>query len=156
MIPFPRRRAIAAVASMALLPGCAAYDLLFATRVAVRRIEIRVAEGINENSPVALDLVHLSGNRTLIEEVAKMTAEDWFGRKAQLRRDFRDEVDVRSWEVVPGQLLPRTWLDRPQVNRAAFLFARYRAPGPHRYRLTENETDILVVLEASGFSVTPA
>lgn len=156
MIPVPRRRVLAAVASTALLPGCAAYDFLFATRVAVRQIEIRAAEGINENSPVALDLVHLSGNRTLIEEVAKMSAEDWFRRKAQLRRDFRDEVDVRSWEVVPGQLLPRSWLDRPQVNRAAFLFARYRAPGPHRYRLTENETDILVVLEASGFSVTPA
>jgi type VI secretion system protein len=155
MNPFSRRRALVGGTAIALLPGCAAYDLLFATRVAVRWIEIRVAAGINENSPVALDLVHLSANRTLTEEVAKMTAEDWFGRKAQLRRDFRDEVDVRSWEVVPGQLLPRTWLERPQVNRAAFLFARYRAPGAHRYRLTENDTDILVVLDAPGFSVTP-
>lgn len=155
MIPVARRRVLAAVASTALLPGCAAYDFLFATRVAVRQIEIRAAEGINDNSPVALDLVHLSGNRTLIEEVAKMSAEDWFRRKAQLRRDFRDEVDVRGWEVVPGQLLPRTWLDRPQVNRAAFLFARYRAGGPHRYRLTENDTNILVALEAAAFSVTP-
>jgi hypothetical protein len=38
-------------------------------------------------------------------------------------------MDVRSWEVVPAQLLPRTWLDRPQVNRAAFLFQRQKRKG---------------------------
>lgn len=149
-----RRAALLRIASVSMLPGCSAYEYLFGTTVFVRWIEIRSANAMNENSPVALDLVHLAGNQTLIEEVAKMSAEDWFTRKNQLRRDFRDELDIRGWEVVPGQILTRSRLDRPKVDRAAFLFARYSAPGAHRYRLTERDTDISVQLEVGSFLVT--
>jgi hypothetical protein len=75
-------------------------------------------------------------------------------RKAQIRRDFPGEVDVQGWELVPGQLMPRTRLRSPHVNRAGFLFVRYSLPGAHRHRFTDDDDDISVALDADDFKVT--
>jgi type VI secretion system protein len=142
------------LAAMLLLSGCSAYHLVVPRTVRVRWIEFRVVERANENTPIAVDIAYLAANPALIEEVAKMTADDWFSRKEQLRRDYRDEVEMASWELVPGTVTPRAKLDKPAVTRAAFLFARYHAPSPHRYRLTDDDDDILVRLDTDDFSVT--
>jgi hypothetical protein len=144
------RRAI-----LLLLPqGCAAYHWVVPRTVSVRWIEFHVAENANDDTPIALDIAYLAADQTLIEEVAKMTAEDWFTRKEQLRRDFRDKVYAMSWELVPDTIAPRKKLERPEAGNAAFIFARYHTPMPHRYRLTDDDDDILVKLGSDDFSVT--
>lgn len=137
------------LAAVASLPACS----LFTRPVWVRSIEFRVAEAANDDTPVAVDIVYLTADPALTEEIAKMTAEDWFTRKEQLRRDFRNDLDVTSWELVPGTIRHRETLERPRVTQTGFLFARYHAPGSHRYRLTVAETAILVKLDAADFAV---
>jgi type VI secretion system protein len=135
------------------LSGCSIYHLAVPRTVQVHAIEFHVADDANDDTPIAVDIAYLSNNSALVDEVAQMTAEDWFTRKQQLRRDFRDDLDVVSWELVPGTFRPREQPEPPKVNHAAFLFARYRAPGAHRYRLTEAEEDIVVKLEGDDFSL---
>jgi type VI secretion system protein len=139
-----------AFAMLLALSGCS----VFRPSISVRSIELRMAEKANENTPIAVDLVYLSSSQTLQDQVSQMTAEDWFTRKAQVARDFRGEVDVTGFEPVPGQVIARKRLASPKVDDAAFLFARYRTPGSHRYRLTEDDTNIAVVLGPDDFVVS--
>jgi type VI secretion system protein len=148
-----RRALIPLLLAAPALQGCSLYHMVVPRTVRVQTIAFHVAKGINDDAPVAVDIAYLDANKTLTAEVAKMTAADWFRRKAQLRRDFRDELDVVSWELVPGTDIPRKDLDEPNVDRAAFMFARYHAPGPHRYRLTDDDEDILVTLNKDDFTV---
>jgi type VI secretion system protein len=148
------RRAVPALAICLAVAGCSVFRGLTAPSVVVRSIELRVAEKANENTPIAVDLVYLSSSQALQDQVAKMTAEDWFARKDQVARDFRGELDVMGFEPVPGQVIARRRLASPKVNDAAFLFARYRTPGSHRYRLTEDDTNIAVVLGGDDFGVS--
>ena len=149
-----RRRVVSALAVCLALEGCAVFRGLTAPSVVVRNIELQVVEKANENTPIAVDLVYLSSSQALQDDVAKMTAEDWFTRKDQVARDFPGELDVMSFEPVPGQVIARRRLARPKVNDAAFLFARYRTPGSHRYRLTGDDTNIVIVLGRDDFMVS--
>jgi type VI secretion system protein len=120
----------------------------------VQTVALNVAERANENSPVAVDMVFLSKRLPLLDEVQKMTAADWFAKRAQLVRDFRDDIEVVSWEVVPGQILPAESVPTVRVRSAAFVFAGYRAPGAHRYRVGSERT-LLLSLGANELTVTP-
>lgn len=153
MIPV-RRRVVAALAVCLALEGCSVFRGLTAPSVVVRSVELQVAERANENTPIAVDLVYVSSSQTLQDDVAKMTAEDWFTRKDQVARDFRGELDVMSFEPVPGQTIARKRLASPKVDDAAFLFARYRTAGSHRYRLTGDDTNITIVLGRDDFAVS--
>ena len=119
-----------------LLGGCGSSSL-FARSVAVRRIAIAVAPGANDNTPIALDLVHVSDRPPLATALAGLTAAEWFERRGQFQRDWPRDLDVRSWEVVPGQILPEERLPSPAVSSEALLFALYAAPGVHRARVAE-------------------
>jgi len=134
------------------LGGCGTLSM-FGHHVAVRRIAIVVADEANENAPIALDLVHVSDRPPLAAALAELSAAQWFERRAQYRRDWPRDLDIRSWEVVPGQVLPEERLGAPAVSDDAFLFALYRAPGMHRARLAEGGR-VIVRLEQDGMQVT--
>ncbi|MBK1662226.1 type VI secretion protein [Paracraurococcus ruber] len=141
-----------AMPALALLPGC---GTMFARRVAVRRIAIAVAPGANDNTPIALDLVHVSDRPPLAGEIGALAAADWFERRSQYQRDWARDLEVRSWEVVPGQVLPEERLPAPRVSSDAFVFALYRRPGAHRTRLASGGR-LLVRLGAEEMQVEEA
>ncbi len=151
-------RVAACAACLLLLNGClaavATYAWLYTDEVRVQTVALNVAERANENSPVAVDMVFLSKRLPLLDEVQKMTAADWFAKRGQMMRDFRDDIDVVSWEVVPGQILPAESVPSVRVRSAAFVFAGYRAPGAHRYRVGAERT-LLLSLDANELTVTP-
>jgi type VI secretion system protein len=151
-------RVAACAACLLFLNGClaavATYAWLYTDEVRVQTVALNVAERANENSPVAVDMVFLSKRLPLLDEVQKMTAADWFAKRAQLVRDFRDDIEVVSWEVVPGQILPAESVPSVRVRSAAFVFAGYRAPGAHRYRVGSERT-LLLSLDANELTVTP-
>ncbi|MFN8720042.1 MAG: hypothetical protein ACK5YI_04385 [Rhodospirillales bacterium] len=151
-------RVAACAACLLFLNGClaavATYAWLYTDEVRVQTVALNVAERANENSPVAVDMVFLSKRLPLLDEVQKMTAADWFAKRAQLVRDFRDDIEVVSWEVVPGQILPAESVPTVRVRSAAFVFAGYRAPGAHRYRVGSERT-LLLSLGANELTVTP-
>jgi type VI secretion system protein len=151
-------RVAACAACLLFLNGClaavATYAWLYTDEVRVQTVALNVAERANENSPVAVDMVFLSKRLPLLDEVQKMTAADWFAKRAQLVRDFRDDIEVVSWEVVPGQILPAESVPTVRARSAAFVFAGYRAPGAHRYRVGSERT-LLLSLGANELTVTP-
>lgn len=149
MMP-PTRRTLLALPL--LLGGCASSGL-FGRDVTVRRIAISVAPGANENAPIALDLVYVSDRPPLATALAELTAAEWFERRAQFKRDWPRDLEVRSWEVVPGQILPEERLPSPEVSSEALFFALYQAPGVHRARLAEGGR-VTVRLLADEMQVT--
>lgn len=117
------------------LGGCGSG--VFARRVAVRRVAIAVAPAANNNSPIALDLVHVSDRPPLAGALGGISAAEWFEKRAQYQRDWPRDLVVRSWEVVPGQVLPEERLPSPAVSHEALVFALYATPGVHRARLAQ-------------------
>lgn len=123
------RRAPAAALLLAMAAGACA------PAVKTRDFAVRTDAEANRQSPVPVDLV-LVYDRTLAGELAGATARDWFLRREQIGRDYPDGVRWLSWELVPGQSVPRHRLPlRRRGARAAFVFADYLEPGEHRLRL---------------------
>lgn len=119
--------------------------------VDVETIELRVDERANGNAPVPVDLVLVS-DEALVEQVLGMTAADWFSRRDQVRRDYPRTVQVHSWELVPGQTVPRQDIRRLDDLWAAVVFAHYDTDGPHRLRV-DTYTDLTLRLGEEGFDI---
>jgi len=140
------------------LSGCAwyeySYDLFFSSLVPTSQISISVVDRANDNSPIAFDLVFISSRAPLEETLAKLSATDWFQQREQMIRDYKDDMAVLHWEVVPGQVIPTQPILRPstKLRQAAFLFASYRTPGAHRYRLT-HESTLVITADLRDFTV---
>jgi len=99
----------------------------------------------NRNNPTAVDLV-LVHEAAVEDQIAALTAADWFRRKGQFRRDFPSGFKVIGWEVVPELAIAPRELTQPELEnadglapRAAFVFADYFTPGDHRARLESQE-----------------
>ena len=116
-------------------------------------IQVNVEEGANQNSPIPMDFVMVS-DKKLLQEVAKLSAKDWFDRRVQVQRDFGLKAQVVSWEWVPGQQTGPIAIDVPDNARAAFLFARYLNAGDHRAAVNLR-TSVAVNLGADEFTVQP-
>ena len=142
-----------------LLSGCSAYDytynLFFSNLVSTSKISISVVDRANDNSPIAFDLVFISNRVPLEETLSKMSATDWFAQREQMLRDYKDDMAVLHWEVVPGQVIATQPIARPstKLRYAAFLFAAYKAPGAHRYRVTD-EDPLVIIADLRDFTVT--
>ena len=50
-------------------------------------MQVNVADGANQNYPIAMDLVTVS-DKKVVAEIGKLAAKDWFDRRAQIIRDF--------------------------------------------------------------------
>jgi type VI secretion system protein len=131
------------------------YDVIFSNAVPTSQISISVVDRANDNSPVAFDLVFISARTPLEETLGKLTAPDWFAQREQMLRDYKDDMVVLHWEVVPGQVIATQPIARPatKLRYAAFLYASYRTPGAHRYRVTDEAT-LAVIADLRDFTVS--
>jgi len=142
-------------AALALVPltGC---STLFGPSppVKVETVGFRVSPQANQNSAVAVDLV-LVKQQILVDTIGKLSAADWFARKAQFQRDFPDDIVVVSWELVPGQvILPANVRPDPKVW-GAFFFARYAGAGEHRAAVGSDRS-VIVTLDDDDLSIQSA
>lgn len=153
----PSRRGVlgAACGGLALaalapaLAGCALWS--GGPSVQIDRVALTAEPAVNNDSPVAVDLVILY-DTALLPQVGTLPARDWFARREQFMRDFPLDLQVVSWEIVPGQSLPAQPVGRRGNARAGFIFADYFAPGDHRLRLAE-QSAIRIRLLAAGFTI---
>jgi type VI secretion system protein len=142
-----------------LVGGCSffdySYDLLFATLVPTSKISISVVDRANDNSPIAFDLVFISTRAPLEETLSKLSATDWFAQREQMLRDYKDDMAVLHWEVVPGQIIATQPIARPpsRLRHGAFLYAAYKTPGAHRYRVTD-EDPLVIIGDLRDFTVS--
>jgi type VI secretion system protein len=142
-----------------LVSGCSiydyTYDIFFSSLVPTSKISISVVDRANDNSPIAFDLVFISTRVPLEETLSKLSATDWFAQREQMLRDYKDDMAVLHWEVVPGQIIATQPIARPasRLRHAAFLYAAYKSPGAHRYRVTD-EDPLVIMGDLRDFTVS--
>lgn len=109
--------------------------------------------GINQDSPVPVELVVVY-DRALLQLLLTYSADTWFAKREQIRRDYPDGGGFvsRSWELVPGQDWGPDKLDFGVGARGALVFADYFAPGDHRQRVDPHQ-NVVIRLEEDDFTV---
>ncbi len=158
-----RVRALAAagvVALAAALAGCPKGPKVVTKRLPGgpkdKKIEVsvRVEPNANGGNPVALDLLLVS-DKELLKELQKLTAADWFEKRAQIILDHpkEGELSVTRWEWVPGQVVNLDDVRVAPEVKAAVVYANYFSPGEHRAVLDPRK-DVQLTLGESGLKVT--
>jgi hypothetical protein len=110
------------------------------------------APDTNGDRAIAVDLVFITQDLPA-QEIGKLKARDYFSRRAQLLRDFPGAVQVRSWELAPGQLVEKADTGPPCNLVQTYLFADYATQGDHRATVG-NVSSVLVTLGADDLAVT--
>ena len=118
----------------------------------VKTITLVTGPDTNGGQAIAVDLVFVTQDLPA-REIAKLNARDYFVRRTQLLRDFPEAVQVRSWELAPGQLVKQADTDPPCNLVSTFIFAGYAAQGDHRAAVG-NVSSLLVTLGATDLMVT--
>lgn len=145
-----------------LLSSCGFSDKVKALSVYTKsllgaklRVKVTIAENVNQNNPVALDLV-IVYDKKLLDQLLAMSSREWFEKREQIKRDYLDGtgLDYWGWEWVPGQNVPIQELPLKAAAKGALVFADYYTPGMHRIRIEQFES-IHVSLDEKGFSVEP-
>jgi len=131
--------------------GVSACSFTLGPNVAVRSVGLQVAEKANNNAPIAVDLVLITEDK-LIDQILALSAADWFSKRAQFQRDYPEGVSVISWEVVPGQVVSASEIERKYRVSAAVIFANYQTSGSHRFRLGEEEK-VRILLNERSFTI---
>jgi len=118
-----------------------------------KAITLVAATDVNQNSPLALDLVFVNDSAAL-EKLLTMPAAKWFASKDELLKTYPNALIIKSWELVPQQVLQLSEeaLGSPRVA-GMVLFANYFTPGDHRAQLPLGRVAFLVDLNARSFSV---
>jgi type VI secretion system protein len=136
-----------------LLAGC---GLFVRTRSLLGgRVDVFVtlSETANGNHPVAVDLL-IVRNPELLERLLGMGGREWFAERDQIRRDFLpgEDLDVWSWEWVPGQRVPDQEIPLAAGAKGGLVFAEYLSPGAHRARF-DPFSDLHLTFRETGFEV---
>jgi type VI secretion system protein len=149
---------LGALLAAALLSGCGfTFFGLFGDdkAIATRAIEIDVAQGANQDSPIAIDIVYVE-DQQMVPLLLQMTARDWFQKRSQMSQAFPTGFVLTSFELVPGQKGPVEEVPSNAKSAiAAFVFANYAADGTHRARI-DGLKRAVIDLGGNDFSVQPA
>ena len=149
-----------AIGALALsLAGCGLFDGLYGDGVifgAARAIEFNIAPNLNDDYPVAVELIVVY-TKDLEKEIGALAAQQWFARRAQYLRDFsREELEAFRWEWAPDQGTPPTQeFEYRRGARSAIVFSSYASPGDHRVRIEEPNRALRVTLNDNDFKVEP-
>jgi len=150
----PRRLRSLAVLLLALhLAGCGVFNGLFGAGTTFggsRQVEFRIPEKLNNDTPVAVELVVVY-DPAVEKQLLELPARTWFATREQYKRDFSSEqLETWKWEWTPGQsAMPQTFTY--QVGAlSTFLFASYASPGDHRIRVVPNK-NLRVILHENRF-----
>lgn len=112
------------------------------------RMEVLVLPGINQNSPVAVELLMIR-DRSLWERLREKPAAEWFEEREALARTFPDSYRSWRWEWVPGQEVPPETLEVGRGVKWGLVYARYLVAGDHRAVIKPREPFRLVLDETS-------
>ena len=117
------------------------------------RFDVQVAQRLNNGFPVAVDLVVLY-DEALVAELKKLDAATWFRQRDQYRRDHPRDIELHSWEWVPGEAVAEQSVRYRLATEGALMFALYYTPGAHRATV-DMHRDLLLTLGEDGFTIEP-
>ncbi|MFT6590558.1 MAG: type VI secretion system protein [Rhodoferax sp.] len=138
------------------LSACGVTNLLMpkGSRLDWNGLTVLAAEGVNLNTPVALDIVFLRDEATYAM-VSKLPASQWFASRKDLVKTFPEGLSYLSMEITPGQTLKFSAKSFDSARLAgALVFADYLTPGEHRMRIDQLQGDLLLQLDERAFSVS--
>ena len=117
------------------------------------RISVVNEESANLNNPVALDFLLVFNEKTE-GEAAKLTARQWFEKKAQFKRDhiLNQDYVLFEYEFVPGDPVPVIEIPYTVSGRSLLVYADYYTPGEHRVRMDPRK-DATITLKERGFTL---
>lgn len=143
---------VASLAAVVQLAACSTPSWLCWLPGGVKTFTLVTEPDTNDDRAIAVDLVFVT-DELPAQEIGKLSAHDYFSRRAQLLLDFPGAVQVRSWELAPGQLVQKADTDPPCNLVGTYVFADYATPGDHRATLG-NAGSVLVTLGAGDLTVT--
>jgi len=136
-----------------LLTGFAACSSSPPT-IDTRTIDVQVSPNANQDAAVALDIVYVF-NPQLLTQLQMLGARDWFKQRDQFRALYPTEVDVSSYELVPGQRGPIEQVAGRHTDAiGVFAFANYHNEGAHRARL-DRLKNVVLRLNDDDLAVAP-
>lgn len=117
-------------------------------------MRLHIEAHANQDQPIAFDLVAVR-NKALALQLLKMTAAQWFEQREQLYGDYpgRDELEIRSWEWVPGQQVGELPVRLTMRPTNTFVFAKYALGGENRARIYPRQP-VTIVLGEKKMTVT--
>ncbi len=122
-------------------------------KIWLEKVNFKVDKKVNGNAPVAVRLVIIYDDGVL-GEVSKMTADQFFEQETQLKKDHANDMDVISWEVVPGQEMDSETINPTKAyGKGGFVFARYTTPDAHRESLADEHV-ITIHLDEKDFYIS--
>lgn len=142
------------LAALALLVAVAACSSA-PPPIDLATLSIESQPDANAGNALAVDVV-LVLDAGLEDELLKLPARDWFRKRVQIGRDHPGSLVVQSWELVPGQSVPRRQVETAKRPVAAVIYADYATPGDHRLRLGRTDNVVRVLLQASDVVVQTA
>lgn len=116
-------------------------------------LNIKIDSEVNDNSPIAVDVVLVSDKSTL-KELSALTAQAWFEKRKTLLRMQPSEIHLSSWEWVPGQEVATLKIPHTGISDGVLLFANYASTGDHSSILPRNGT-IDIAFGAKDFKILP-
>ncbi len=117
-------------------------------------VRFDVAPTLNNTSALAVDVV-LIYDKALLETLLPLSANEWFARRDQLRKDYPDyKKSYKVWplELVPAQDTTLAIRDLRCV-KSGIVFADYYSPGDHRVHFVSTRR-LEVALRSEGFEVS--
>lgn len=123
-----------------------------AAKVWLNKVSFRVADDVNDSSPVTLHIL-IPYKADLLDELSKMSAEDYFKKNEQIKLDNAGSLDVFKWDLIRSQKLDDEPIEPTKVNgEGVLVFAHYSTPGDHRISIADDEA-VLIKLEKGDFSI---
>src|SRR3954451_24355452 len=121
----------AAIAMMLVLSACSTGAKVRSMFGGLLPMQVSVSPALNEDAPVAVDLVVVYDAK-LLEALLKLPSSEWFAKKPQLLKDHANALDVQSWEWTPGQQVAPPPITYHAGAKKIVLFADYQSDGEHR------------------------
>jgi type VI secretion system protein len=122
---------LASFAAALPLGGCATPSWLCWFPSGVKNVTLVTTPATNGDQAIAVDLVFVT-QALAAQQIGTLSARDYFIRRAQILRDFPQTVEVRSWELAPGQLVQNAAAKPPCNLVQTFVFADFASKGDHR------------------------
>jgi hypothetical protein len=100
------------LAATVSLAGCATPSWLCWFPGGPKKVTIVTRPDTNGDRAIAVDLVFVTDDLPA-GEIGKLSAHDYFLRRRQLLLDYPQSVQIRSWELAPGQLVKNAEVNPP-------------------------------------------
>jgi hypothetical protein len=150
--------AISAASSLKPSDKDSLWDKIFSPKggIALEEVMLSVEEDMNNRGAVKLHIA-IVYEKELMEELKKMSAEEYFRQVTQLVKDHPDKVKIYEWELVAKKRIsPWLKIDYPTDHMqplAGYVFAKYSGSGEHREKIPSSAEKIKIICEKNNFHI---